>query len=71
MSSVLSVILIMALIALATINLDMLIVHADLTYCASGEGKNGVSIKTCSVDKEKCEENAKELEISTFCKETE
>ena len=74
MSSVLSIISLLALIALSTlsaINLNMMIVHAeDLPYCASGEGKNGVSVKICSIDKEKCEENAKEHEISTSCKET-
>ena len=48
----------------------MLIVHADLPYCARGEGKNGVGVKICSVDKEKCEENSKEHEISASCKET-
>jgi len=74
MSSVLSIISIFALIALSilsTINLDMMRVHADdLPYCASGEGKNGVSVKICSVDKDKCEKNAKEHEISASCKET-
>jgi hypothetical protein len=49
----------------------MMRVHADdLPYCASGEGKNGVSVKICSVDKDKCEKNAKEHEISASCKET-
>ena len=74
MSSVLSIISIFALISLSilsTINLDMMRVHADdLPYCASGEGKNGVSVKICSVDKDKCEKNAKEHEISASCKET-
>lgn len=74
MSSVLSIISILVLIALSilsTINLDMMRVHADdLPYCASGEGKNGVSVKICSVDKDKCEKNAKEHEISASCKET-
>ena len=74
MSSVLSIISLLALIALSAlsaINLNMMIVHAeDLPYCASGEGKNGVSVKICSIDKEKCEENAKEHEISASCKET-
>jgi len=71
MSSVLSIISILALIALFAINLDMMIVHAeDLPYCASGEGKNGVKVKICSVDKDKCEENAKEHDISASCKET-
>ena len=71
MSSVLSVVFILALIAVAAFSLNMMIVHAeDLPYCAAGEGKNGVSVKICSVDKEKCEENAKEHEISASCKET-
>ena len=71
MSSVLSIISILALIALSTINLNMMMVHAeDLPYCASGEGKNGVSVKICSVDKDKCQENAKEHEISASCKAT-
>jgi hypothetical protein len=49
----------------------MMMVHAeDLPYCASGEGKNGVSVKICSVDKDKCQENAKEHEISASCKAT-
>ena len=69
MSSVLSVISIIALITIST-NVNMMIVHAeDPPYCAAGEGKNGVSVKICSVDKEKCQENAKEHEISASCKE--
>jgi hypothetical protein len=71
MSSVLSVISIIALITISTINVNMMIVHAeDPPYCATGEGKNDVSVKICSIDKEKCEENAKEHEISASCKET-
>jgi len=73
-SSILSIISILTLIAfstLFTINLNMMLVHAeDLPYCASEVGKNGVSVKICSIDKEKCEENAKEHEISASCKET-
>lgn len=70
MSSVLSVISIIALITISTINVNMMIVNAeDPPYCTAGEGKNGVSVKICSVDKEKCEENAKEHEISASCKE--
>ncbi|HJR84771.1 MAG TPA: hypothetical protein VJ772_05315 [Nitrososphaeraceae archaeon] len=69
MSSVLSVVFILALITVAAFNLSMMRVHAqDPPYCAAGEGKNGVSVKICSVDKEKCEENAKEHEISASCK---
>lgn len=71
MRSVLSVISIFALITISTIHMNTLIVHAeDPPYCTAGEGKNGVSVKICSVDKEKCEENAKEHEISASCKET-
>jgi hypothetical protein len=48
-----------------------MIVHAeDPPYCSAGEGKNGVSVKICSVDKKKCEENAKEHEISASCNKT-
>lgn len=71
MRSVLSVISILALITISTIHVNIMIIHAeDPPYCAAGEGKNGVSVKICSVDKEKCEENAKEHEISASCKET-
>lgn len=71
MSSVLSVVFILTLITLAAFNLNMMIVHAeDPPYCAAGEGKNGVNVKICSVDREKCEENAREHEISASCKET-
>ena len=70
MSRVLSIVFILPLITLATFNLNIMIVHAELPYCAAGEGKNGVNVKICSVDKEKCEENAKEHEISASCKET-
>lgn len=71
MSGVLSVVFILSLITVATFNMNIMIVHAEeLPYCAAGEGKNGVNVKICSVDKEKCEENAKEHEISASCKET-
>lgn len=71
MSSVLSVISIFALITISTISVNVMILHAeDPPYCAAGEGKNGVNVKICSVDKEKCKENAKEHEISASCKET-
>lgn len=71
MSSVLSVVFILTLITLAAFNLNMMIVHAeDPPYCAAGEGKSGVNVKICSVDREKCEENAREHEISASCKET-
>jgi hypothetical protein len=72
MVSVLSLISIFALITITTINLNMVIVHAEddssLPYCATGEGKDGISVKICSVDKEKCIKNVKENEISGSCK---
>ena len=74
MSGVLSLILIFALITITIINLNMVIVHAEddssLPYCATGEGKDGISVKICSVDKEKCDKNVKENEISASCKDT-
>lgn len=74
MSSAFSLISIFALITITILNLNMLIVHAEddssLPYCATGEGKDGISIKICSVDKEECDKNVKENEISTSCKET-
>jgi hypothetical protein len=72
MSSILSLISIYALITVTIINFNMVIIHADdssLAYCATGEGKDGISIKICSVDKEKCDKNVKENEISASCKE--
>ena len=74
MSGVLSLILIFALITITIINLNMAIVHAEddssLPYCATGEGKDGISVKICSVNKEKCDKNVKENEISASCKDT-
>lgn len=74
MVGVLSLISIFALITITTINLNIVTVHAEddssLPYCASGEGKDGISVKICSVDKEKCDKNVKENEISSSCKET-
>ena len=71
MSSVLSLVSIFAFITISTIGANIMIVHAeDPPYCSAGEGKNGVSVKICSVDKEKCEENAKEHEISASCNKT-
>lgn len=72
MVGVLSLISIFALITITTIS--MVTVHAEddssLPYCASGEGKDGISVKICSVDKEKCDKNVKENKISASCKET-
>jgi len=71
MSSVLTIITIFALIIITISCLDMVLVYADdtseLRYCAKGEAKDGISIKICSVDKEKCDKNAKEHEISASC----
>lgn len=73
MSSVLSLISILALITITIINLNMAIIHAEddssLPYCATGEGKDGINVKICSVDKDKCDKNVKENEISASCKE--
>ena len=73
MVSVVSLISIFALITITPINLNMVIVHAEddssLPYCASGEGKDGISVKICSVDKEKCDKNVKENQVSASCKE--
>jgi hypothetical protein len=74
MSGVLSLISIFALITITIINLNLVIVHAQddssLPYCATGEGKDGISVKICSVNKEKCDKNVKENEISASCKDT-
>lgn len=74
MSGVLSLISIFALITIIIINLNMVVVHAEddssLPYCATGEGKDGISVKICSVNKEKCDKNVKENEISASCKDT-
>lgn len=74
MSGVLSLILIFALITITIINLNMVVVHAEddssLPYCATGEGKDGISVKICSVNKEKCDKNVKENKISASCKDT-
>jgi hypothetical protein len=74
MSSILLLISIFALITITIINFNMVIIHAEddssLAFCATGEGKDGISIKICSVDKEKCDKNVKENEISASCKDT-
>lgn len=73
MSSILLLISIFALITITIINFNMVIIHAEddssLAFCATGEGKDGISIKICSVDKENCDKNVKENEISASCKE--
>lgn len=40
---------------------------SELPYCATGEGKDGINVKICSVDKEKCDKNVKENDISGPC----
>ena len=74
MSAILSLISIFALITIAVINFNMVIIHAEedssLAYCATGEGKDGISVKICSVDKEKCDKNVKENQISASCEES-
>jgi hypothetical protein len=40
---------------------------SDLQFCAKGEGKDRISVKICSVDKEKCDNNVRESEISASC----
>ena len=71
MSIVVSIITIFALIIITISCLDTALVYADDTsdirYCAKGEAKDGISIKICSVDKEKCDKNVKENEISASC----
>ncbi|TLX86110.1 MAG: hypothetical protein E6K94_06950 [Thaumarchaeota archaeon] len=62
---------IIGLILIATIDLDMMIIFADdsseLKYCATGEGKDGISVTICSVDKEKCDKNAEASDIAVKC----
>jgi hypothetical protein len=74
MSAILSLNSIFALITITVINFNMVIIHAEedssLAYCATGEGKDGISVKICSVDKEKCDKNVKENEISASCDES-
>lgn len=56
---------------ISIIILNMVSVHADETsdlhFCAKGEGKDGISVKICSMDKEKCDNNVRENEISASC----
>lgn len=72
MSSVLSTITILTLMSITIIVLNIVSVYADedsseLLYCAKGEGKDGISVKICSMDKENCDKNVKENEISASC----
>ena len=72
MSGILSLILIFTLITITIINLNMVIVHAEddssLPYCATGEGKAGIGVQICSVNKAKCDKNVQEKEILASCK---
>ena len=71
MSTALLLMGIFALFMITTFDLNMMLIYAEasseLPYCAKGEGKDGISIKICSVDKEKCDKNVKENEISVSC----
>lgn len=70
MNSVLRISSIFSLI-ITIIILNMVSVYADetsdLQFCAKDEGKDGISVKICSVDKEKCDNNVRESEISASC----
>ena len=69
MVGIASIVIVSTLILLAIMQFNI-VIHADssdLSYCANGEGKDGIKVKICSVDKEKCEKNAKENDISTSC----
>ena len=71
MASIPSIIIVSTLILLTIMQLNIILVHADsseLSYCANGEGKDGIKVKICSVDKEKCEKHANENDISASCR---
>ena len=70
MASIPSIVIVSTLILLTIMQLNIILVHADsseLEYCAKGEGKDGIKVKICSIDEEKCEKNAKENDISASC----
>jgi hypothetical protein len=71
MSAVLLIMGIFALFMITTFDLNMMLIYAEdsseLPYCGSGEGKDGINVKICSVDKEKCDKNVKENDISGPC----
>jgi hypothetical protein len=72
MSSILSIIRIFVLIIITIIDLSMVMAHAEddssePPYCAKGEGKDGISVKICSIDKEKCNKNVQENDIPASC----
>ncbi len=70
MNSVLRISPIFSLI-ITIIILNMVSVYADetsdLQFCAKGEGKDGISVKICSVNKEKCDNNVRDSEIFASC----
>jgi hypothetical protein len=69
MSAVLPIITVFALV-ITIIDLSMVMVLADSSeppYCAKGEGKDGISVKICSMDKQKCDMNVKENDIFASC----
>ena len=70
MASIPNIVIVSTLILLTIMQLNIILVHADsseLSYCANGEGKDGIKVKICSVDEEKCEKNAKENDIKLKC----
>lgn len=72
MSHVFSTITILTLTLITIIFLNTVSVYADedsseLVYCAKGEGKGGISVKICSINKENCDKNVQENEISASC----
>lgn len=71
-SHVFSTITILTLTLITIIFLNIVSAYADedsskLVYCAKGEGKGGISVKICSINKENCDKNVKENEISASC----
>ena len=75
MNNVLSITTIITLITLLgvmiAVNFIIIPIYADepseFTYCATDKGKDEVSIKVCSMDKEKCEQIAEANDISARC----
>lgn len=70
MVSIPTIVIVSTLILLTIMQLNIILVHADsseLSYCAKGEGKDGIKVKICSIDEQKCEKNAKESDISASC----
>jgi hypothetical protein len=71
MNSIPTIVIVSTIILLTIMQLNIIMVHADssdLSYCANGEGKDGIKVKICSVDEEKCEKHANENDISASCK---